>query len=64
VSEPRPPAGCPYCCARVVERLYLPDVHVDICRCRACGAAWDEDVDTRAVTVRRARESVLLPADR
>jgi hypothetical protein len=46
VTEPARRLGCPYCSSYEVERLYLASVRLDSCRCRACGAGWDETLDT------------------
>lgn len=55
---------CPFCQAYEVERLFLASTRVDACRCRSCGAVWDEDPDTGEFLGRAARESFLAPRDR
>jgi transposase-like protein len=53
--------GCPYCCSYEVERLYLASVHLDSCRCRACGAGWEEQLGTGEFRGRSDRQSTLIP---
>ncbi len=61
VHNPHP--GCPYCCSVDVVRLFLAPTHVDACRCRSCGASWEENADSHQLTGRLHRESVLLSDD-
>lgn len=42
---------CPFCAAYEVDRLFLGTLRVDSCRCRACGAGWE---DERMARTRRA----------
>ncbi len=53
--------GCPYCGNYDVDRLYLGAMHVDTCHCRACGAEWEEDVETGQFRGRAGRHSVGVP---
>jgi hypothetical protein len=53
--------GCPYCCSYEVDRLYLASVRLDSCRCRGCGAGWDEEVATGEFRGRADRSSALIP---
>jgi len=55
--------GCPYCCSHEVDRLYLASVRLDSCRCRACGAAWDEEFLTGEFRGRADRSSALIPRE-
>jgi hypothetical protein len=55
--------GCPYCCSHEVDRLYLASVRLDSCRCRACGAAWDEEVLTGEFRGRADWSSALIPRE-
>ncbi|HEX9258960.1 MAG TPA: hypothetical protein VF855_05435 [Acidimicrobiales bacterium] len=52
--------GCPYCCSYLVDRICIATAHADSCRCRACGASWDEDVRTGEVLGRSDMQSVLV----
>jgi len=52
--------GCPYCCSYEVDRINVASAHADSCRCRACGASWDEDVRTGDVLGRSERHSVFV----
>jgi hypothetical protein len=61
VTEPARRLGCPYCSSYEVERLYLASVRLDSCRCRACGAGWDEELDTGEFRGRAPRSSALIP---
>ena len=53
--------GCPYCCSYEVDRLYLASAGVDSCRCRACGARWDEELGSGEFRGRAERQSAVLP---
>jgi hypothetical protein len=55
---------CPYCSGYEVRRLYLADVDLDACDCRACGARWDERHSDGAFVGRGSRATVLLPRQR
>jgi hypothetical protein len=63
VTEPAWRLGCPYCCSFEVDRLYLASVRLDSCRCRGCGAGWDEELDTGQFRGRADRSSALIPRD-
>lgn len=52
--------GCPYCCSYEVDRLFVATVHIDTCRCRACGAQWDEDVESGEFRGRSHEQSALV----
>jgi hypothetical protein len=52
---------CPFCHAYQVERLYIGSLHIDSCTCEACGARWDEDIDTGRYRGRGSIESVIVP---
>ena len=52
---------CPFCEAYEVERLYLGSIQVDSCTCQACGARWDEDVQTGRYRGRGDVDSVITP---
>jgi ribosomal protein L37AE/L43A len=55
---------CPFCHAYQVERLYIGSLHVDSCTCEACGARWDEDIETGRYRGRSSTESVIVPRHR
>jgi hypothetical protein len=52
---------CPFCHAYQVERLYIGSLHIDSCTCEACGARWDEDIETGRYRGRGSIESVIVP---
>ena len=69
MTEPARRLVCPYCASYEVERLYLASVRMDSCRCRACGAGWDEELETgqfrgRAASSSAAAASLQRPPTR
>jgi hypothetical protein len=52
--------GCPYCCTYEVDRLFVATVHLDACRCRACGASWDEEPESGTFRGRSTAQSALV----
>ena len=62
MSEPADDSfACPYCNSHEVDRLYLASANVDSCRCRACGARWDEELGSGEFRGRSERQSAVLP---
>ena len=40
---------------------YIGSLHIDSCTCEACGARWDEDIETGRYRGRGSLDSVIVP---
>lgn len=61
VSEESLRLKCPFCLSYDVDRLYLASLALDSCACGACGARWDEKVETGEFMGRGSSATVLSP---
>jgi hypothetical protein len=54
---------CPFCESYEVDRLYLASLGLDSCACAACGARWDEDLESGDYRGRADPQSVITPRE-
>jgi hypothetical protein len=52
---------CPFCEGYEVDRLFLASLGLDSCACSACGARWDEDLESGDYRGRSDPQSVITP---
>ena len=43
------------------QNIIALSLHIDSCTCEACGARWDEDIETGRYRGRGSIESVIVP---